>query len=233
MRRTFLMLLALVAGPLAAAEEHRNMRFDVHLIGVKVAELAVGAAEGGARYSAAARLVTTGLARALKDLRADVAVTGRMSGGALAPLRYREEIDNGRRVSRLQVQYAGGRPVAVSGDSGSDAPAADKAALSGALDPMTVLYTLLRDQPAASLCTLDAPVFDGHRHAHIDLTRTEQSPGQVTCSGEYRRVSGYTAKERREKAITMSIDYAARGDAMRATRVRVQTRYGPAVLTRR
>ena len=55
----------------------------------------------------------------------------------------------------------------------------------------------------------------------------------MSCKGEYRRLSGYTEEERKQKLQTITLDYTPEGDMLRVSRIRVQTRYGNAVADRR
>lgn len=224
----------LAIGMTQAKAESSQARYDVRLIGAKVGEMAMASTETASKYSTRARFATTGAATALKKARFDLAAQGRKTGGRFIPSSYSELTEEGRRSTNLKISFSGGVATQVSGDTGSSAPPVDPRSLPGALDPLTVLYAALRDQPPSDLCSLNADVYDGHRHARLSLTkRTALEGGKVRCSGQYRRIAGYSDRELRHRAAPVSVTYAANGDVMRAESVVVRTRYGKVSMHRR
>ncbi|MEL7281602.1 MAG: DUF3108 domain-containing protein [Pseudomonadota bacterium] len=225
-------LMVCVAVPSLA--EQSSMSFDVRLLGARVGIFSIAANESRGGYSARSKFTTVGLVGALKRMEADVTVQGRVAGGRMMPVNYNEAIDDGTRVTDVVVKFAPGLPRLVSGDTGSKAAPATGSALSGALDPLTGVYVLLKDQdPSDVTCKFSANIYDGHRLARIDLIRAETRGDGKTCHGTYRRVSGYSSSESRSKVVPLAIDYVPHDDRLRAAQVRVETRYGPAVVKRR
>lgn len=224
----------MVCCALQAQAEQSSMSFDVRLLGARVGIFSIAANETSGGYSARSKFTTVGLVGALKRMEADVTVQGRVAGGRMQPVNYNEAIDDGTRVTDVVVKFAPGLPRLVSGNVGSKAPPATGSALAGALDPLTGVYVLLKDQqPADVTCKFSANIYDGHRLARIDLTRAEQRGDGTTCHGTYRRVSGYSNSESRSKVVPLAIDYVPHQGNLRAQQVRVETRYGPAVVKRR
>lgn len=210
------------------------MSFDVRLLGARVGIFSIAANTSGSGYAARSKFTTVGLVGALKKMEADVTVQGRVSGGRMLPVSYVEAIDDGTRVTDVVVKFAPGTPHLVSGDTGSSAPPAKGAALNSAIDPLTGVFILLRDQAAETVtCNFAANIYDGHRLAHIKLTRAELRNNGKTCHGTYQRVDGYSSSERRSRVLPLAIDYVAHGASLRADQIRVDTRYGPAVVKRR
>lgn len=230
MRLVLMALITLMALPLKA-EEQTNMRYDVRLLGARVGVMTIAATEKNGYYAARSRFSTAGIVGALKSLSADVSVQGRVAGSMLRPQAYSEEIHDGSRVSNVKVRFWPGTPRLMEGDPGSDAPPARPASLGAALDPLTVLYAALRDQPRDTLCRFSADVFDGHRLARLALTQPAPQGERVTCHGFYRRLEGY-GDERQNRNVPVSVEYEPAGGEMRAARVRVETKYGPAVMYR-
>lgn len=233
MRLTFLVLLACLATAARAGEDQSSMRFDVRLLGLHAGVMEIAARETDSAYAARSRFRTAGLVGVLKRVRADVSVQGRVAQGRLKPHDYSEAIDDGQRVTNVEVRFAPGEPRLLSGDTGSSAPPADTSRLSDAIDPLTLLYLALRDQPRDKVCRFSADVFDGHRHAEIALNQRREQGEAITCTGHYRRVSGYGDSERENRHVSITVQYEPNGSGMRAERVEFDTRLGPAVMDRR
>ena len=164
MRLIMASLLVLWATPLWA-DSASSMRFDVRLLGLRAGTIEIAANVTKKAYAARSRFRTAGVMAILKKVRADISVNGRVARGQFRPHAYAESIDDGRRVTNVEVQFHPGQPRLVSGDVGSSAPPADMSRLTNAIDPLTLLYVVLHDQPRDELCKFEADLFDGHRHA--------------------------------------------------------------------
>jgi len=217
----------------ARAADQSSMRFDVRLLGLRAGMVEIAANVTKTAYAARSRFQTAGVVGTLRSLRADISVQGKVTQGHLRPYDYAEAIDDGSRVTDVRVRFAPGAPRLISGDTGSSAPAADTSRLGGAIDPLTLLYVALRDQPRDGLCQFRADVYDGHRHAVITLDRPRPEGETVVCNGAYRRVAGYSDSERASRDVAIAVTYAPAGGLMRAERVAFDTRLGPAVMDRR
>lgn len=232
MRILPVVLLALLATPAPAADQS-SMRYEVRLLGIKAGMIEIAANVTESAYAARTQFRTAGVVGALKRVHADVSVQGRVAGDTLQPRTYAEAIDDGSRVTNVKVQFAPGNPRLISGDTGSSAPPADTSKLGNAIDPLTLLYIALRDQPRDEVCRFEADVFDGHRHARITLKGRQPNGNTITCNGSYRRVAGYSDNEREKRNVSISVTYVPAGDVMRAERVAFDTKLGPAVMDRR
>jgi hypothetical protein len=233
MRLTLLALLGCMATPVPAVADQSAMRFDVRVLGLHAGVIDIAARQTDSAYAARTRFRTAGLVGVLKRIRADVSVQGRVVRGRLKPRAYSEAIDDGRTVTDVEVRFAPGRPRLVSGDTGSSAPPADTARLADAIDPLTLLYRVLREQPRDAVCRFSADIFDGHRHAEISLEERQDRGAAITCNGHYRRVSGYGDDDSETRNVSITLEYVPNGDGMRAERVEFDTRLGPAVMERR
>ncbi|KRS13001.1 hypothetical protein XM53_07540 [Roseovarius atlanticus] len=236
-RLTYSALAALFTALAAttALADSTQARYDVRLIGAKVGEMAMASTETASAYSTRARFATTGAMSALKQASFDLSVQGRKSGNRFVPSSYSEVTsEGGRRSTNLKIGFSGGVATRVTGDTGSSAPAVNPRTLPGAYDPLTALYAALRDQDPGELCSLNADVYDGHRHARLSLTsRKALDGGRVQCSGQYRRIAGYSQRELRHSTAPVSIVYVPQGNTMRADSVVVRTRYGQVSMHRR
>jgi hypothetical protein len=232
MRKYLGIVLWMLAAPVAA-QEKTAIFYDVRLIGAKIGEITIAGDQANGRYAARSQFRTTGVVKALKDMHGDVSVKGEVTGQDHTPGQYSETINDGKRFTDVKVRFDGKPPKLISGDPDSRAAPADTSNLRSALDPMTALYLILRNQPRDGLCQFKSDVFDGHRHARLSLGSPRPKQDRVTCAGEYRRLSGYTSSEKKERRIPFRVLYKADEGEMLATRVDIQTKYGKAVLIRR
>lgn len=232
MRVVIALVLALLAAPPALADQS-SMRFDVRLLGLRAGMLEIAANVSKTAYAARSQFRTAGVVGTLKRLSADVSVQGLVAGDRLRPRDYAEAIDNGQRMTNVRVRFSPGQPRLISGQTGSSAPPADTSRLGDALDPLTLLYLTLRDQPRDEVCRFQADVFDGHRHAVVTLKQLRAEGDAIICNGAYRRVAGYSDSERQNRDVAIAVTYVPAGAVMRAARVAFDTRLGPAVMDRR
>lgn len=212
---------------LAAAEE---AQFDVTLQGLKVAELSMASAVTNGRYRVRVTIRSDGLAGVVRRVRFTGDAEGRVAG-RFAPVRYNEEADTGRRQSDVEIVYDAGVPKVLAYTSPRpDGPELlDPATQVGTLDPATALFAGLRDLPAGQGCTVAYDVFDGRRRSAFAL-----SGDGVTCTGEYRRIAGYTPEEMAERSrFPLEVTYAPEGGTMRVVEASAQTVYGKVRLKRR
>ncbi|SFM56630.1 Protein of unknown function [Shimia aestuarii] len=220
---------ALMAATPSLAE---TQGWSVHAFGLKVGELRLTVSENATSYTGSGGFRTTGLAGVLRRIRFSVSARGRISQGSYRPITYDGSIDTGRRVSETRLEYSGTLPVKVAGaqDPATPIPEAD---LRGAHDPMTLMWQVLQDQDAKTLCQLSQTQYDGTRLVRITLTSRSNDGDSVTCSGTYDRIGGYSAEELAEmKTSPISVTYRNTGATWRATQLRVKTRHGSATLYR-
>lgn len=232
MKKLLCLVLLTVGAPLAA-QEKTSILFDVHMIGAKIGEIAIAGQQANGQYAARSKFKTTGVVSALKRMHGDLSVNGRVSPDRHTPGQYSEIIDDGRRSTDVKVRFGGGVPKLVAGNPDSSAPPADTGRLRNALDPLTALFLILRDQPRDGLCRFHSDIYDGHRHARLLLGNRNAGQESIACAGEYRRIAGYSASDKKEGHVPFRVLYEAKAGTMRATRIDIQTKYGKAVLLRR
>lgn len=231
----FLFCVTMSVGAQTAEAEPQS--WSVHAFGFKVGELQLDVRETQSHYTGSGKFQTTGLVGVLRRIRLSVTAQGVLASHALKPSAYDGLIDTGRRVSETRLEFASGLPRKVKGAQAPATPIA-KTALRGALDPMSMMWTTLRDQSPVTLCTISQTQFDGTRLVRITLkTRTDHSNGDantVTCSGTYDRIGGYSIAELTElKTSPLSVTYLRQGDIWQARSIRLTSRHGKAVLYRR
>lgn len=218
------LVFALTSPPLMAQDTH--MRFDIRLGALKVGHLGVAANETDQTYAVRAQFQDTGLVGILVGIRFDAHAQGTRLGTSLIPRRYEENIDTGRRQSLTRLQYNAGLPQVL-----DDTPTSPLLiALEdqrGTVDPLTALYTLLRSGPAP--CGQNIPVFDGRRRSQVTLGPMRD--GQ--CSGNYRRIAGYSDAEMRERvSFPLTLRFAGAEGKSHLVEAKVDTLWGSATLTR-
>lgn len=229
---------SLLAGAGAALADTRHSgTFDLYLKGLRAGTLTFSGQENATHYSATGRVQSAGLLALVRDIRYDAKSTGRITKTGFEPLRYEEEADTGKRQSQSRMEYRNGTPVVL-----APPPRAtprphdvDPATQRGTLDPMTAIFTAMRDVPRAEACTLNVVMFDGNRRSQITLDAPREKAGQLICTGEYRRVAGFSPREMAEKTrFPFELTYTPlENGMMRVTHITTDTLYGKAVLKRR
>lgn len=235
--RRGLLAAALACAVPAALHAQTSATYDLTLRGLRAATLSFNGQEADGRYAAAAALRSAGLLKMIKSLGFDASSEGVLQSGRFRPSRYAEKVDTGSRKSSAELGWRGGVPEVRHVDPPREPRArdVDPATQGGTIDPMTAIFAGLRDQPRAGMCTLDATLFDGRRQSRVALSRPVAEGKNVTCTGIYQRIAGFSDREMAEKTdFPFQITYAPGPDGlMQARQVRMETLYGPALLTRR
>lgn len=227
---------ALLCAPMAQADTTKQL-WSVHAFGLKVGEVTLNVDSDAQRYQGSGSFRTTGLVSILRDIRFSVSGQGTEAANSLKPQRYEGHINTGKRISETSLTAQNGLLIKTKGTQNPATPIAPEAT-KDALDPMSMMWRILRDQSSATLCQVDQTQFDGTRLVRITLTtrRTEGAgkDTRVTCSGTYDRIGGYSAEELAELTTSpLSVTYQPAGDLWRAQEVRLSSRHGKAKLLRR
>ncbi|MEX0348201.1 MAG: DUF3108 domain-containing protein [Paracoccaceae bacterium] len=215
--------------------QHTEGQYDVRALGAKVGDLALSGTITDGRYAVASRFETSGLVNALSGVQFQLKANGRVNDGTFQPRNYVEEMNTGRRQSNERLTYTGGVARSDDADPGPKSEhAVTDAEQKGALDPLTALFVVMRDQPAKGLCDLTQRVFDGKRLTEIEMLRRTEAGPLITCHGVFRRVAGYSPEDlKRKRDFEFTTTYAPAGDLMRLVEVRADTLFGPATVIRR
>ncbi|MDJ1008430.1 MAG: DUF3108 domain-containing protein [Paracoccaceae bacterium] len=228
--------VAMTLGGGASEAQDRGV-FDIYLGALKVGVFAFSGIEDRGRYSTAGQLRSTGFIGALADVRYDAKSRGSVRNGEYIPEVYEESANIGARSTDLVISYKNGVPEPPRFDPPrqSNRPPLNPAAQGDTIDLMTMLYTLLKDVPAAEVCRYDALAYDGVRRTQVTMRVETRSADIVTCAAEYRRIAGFSAAELRDRPVfPFRLVYAAREDGdFRAVAVDLETVYGVVRLERR
>lgn len=229
-------LLALLAMP-AAAQVQTQSTWDLTIRGLRAATFTFSSQETQAAYGARAGLQSAGLLRMVKSLAFQASTDGRVQNGRFLPSRYTENVDTGSRKSLAELAWRDGVPEVRRSEPAREHRDrdVDPASQGGTIDPLTAIFAGLRDQPRATLCQTDSTLFDGRRRSRVKLSDPVAKGREVTCTGLYQRIAGFSEREMKEKRdFPFRITYAPGGNGlMQAREVRMETLYGPAVMTRR
>lgn len=223
----------------ATGARAEQAEFDFVLRGISAGALTwSGDGAPGAAYSVKGRLKTAGLAALLKKVRYDATASGTITAkGTYLPRAYAEDADTGKRKSQSTLRYSKGVPALTSTNTNRKPRAydVDPATQGGTVDPLTAMFTTLREVAAGQECRVDLKMFDGHRASRLVTSAAKATGDKVVCSGEYRRVAGFSPEDMAEKTrFPFTLTYAPAGEGrMRVVEVAMDTLYGKARLVRR
>ena len=231
-----LVLVGLVSGPAPAFADGTAV-FDIRIRGIPVGVMRLAGLEAEGFYAARAEIESVGVARVFRRFSYRASVRGDVDDGDLTPLRYEEIADTGRRRSEAVLIYAEGVPSVSRFVSQSEPPADSPAPATqgGTLDPLSALFSVLRDRPPGAVCGRQLIMFDGRRRSSLTLGPAQDTGDGVACDGEYRRLQGFTDEElSRHRAFEMQLFFAPNAAGLQQSRrIAVQSVYGLATLDRR
>lgn len=231
---TLLMLTALPA----LAQDALEARFDVSFRGLTGGQIAISANERGGAYVVTAQGRPTGVMGALVKYQYDGTARGTVRGGRHAVTSYEErELDNGD-LTGAKMTFRAGRPTRVTFDPPRPPEPWDiePTAQSGVIDTLSALYLLVRATEVSGACNQSYDLFDGRHVSRMTLNAPQAgADGGIVCSGEYRRLRGYSPEEMaKTPSVPMTVLYAPSGDGrVQVTEIRATSRLGDAVLRRR
>lgn len=229
-------LCVTLAAPAPAGAQQRDQgTFELAIRGITAGRLSFDGKIDGKSYAVVGKLHSSGILAMLRKIRFDAAASGRLRSGAWRPLRYEEVADTGRRQSRSRLEYVDGVPREMLKASRAGVPNyVDPATQGGTVDPLTALFAMLRTVKVAEACKLKLVMFDGARRSQISLSAAEVTGEVMSCSGDYRRLKGFSEAEMAEKRrFAFRVTYEPAGDGMvRISQIALETLYGRALLTR-
>lgn len=216
-RLAFLKLTGAAALALAvtapAHAESLNSTYSVRLYGAPVGQMVMGVNTGNGAYAAKGEFRTTGLVGLLARVRFTMRSRGTGAPIKMAPRSYSEDLDTGYRTSATSLSFSAG---------------------DGRIDPLIAMLAALIDRPAEQGCDFDGKTFDGKRTMTIRIRKTSESDDGLNCTGQIRRVSGYTAEEMAQATgFPFTLQLAKSGDGLTVRRADVATIHGDVSLVRR
>lgn len=240
MRKIFGLIcgLFILATPvMASAQERQTATFDIYLRGLKAAQLAFNAIEDGGRYSAAARMQSSGVMGWIRTITYEAKAQGTHGGGTLTPQLYHEERNTDGRIRTARMEYRAGVPQGriLTPPRPPRADDVDPATQGGTWDVMTAIYAVFRDKTRDQVCRLDEVLYDGRRVARLRLGSAEVDGQTIACDAEYLRVAGFSADDMAERtSFPFRLTYEQNGNGQwHVTHVTMETAYGSGRMVRR
>jgi hypothetical protein len=232
------MLIMLLVLSVAPARADDPVVFDFSVRGIRAGTLSFSGQASNGGYAVTGRLESAGLVNLVRRIRYDGRAEGSLRDGRFTPRRYKERADTGRRQSEAVMEYRRGVPQvkvynpprAPGSDSGLD-----PAKQGGTVDPLTAMFATLRDVPQGQECNRVLTLFDGKRRSRLSLGAPQPADGGIACTGEYRRLDGFSGKDMAEGTrfpFSMRLAPAPNG-LMQVTEVTMESIYGNARLKRR
>jgi hypothetical protein len=236
LRAAAMAALVLLAGPGASRADEQAV-FDIEIRGFKAGTLTIAGSENTTSYAVSGRLASAGLVGMVRKVSYDATAKGALKAGRFTPRSYTERADTGKRKSEAQMDYKRGVPqVKVQQPPMTPRPNdVDPASQGGSVDPLTALYATLRAVEKGEECKVSVNMFDGRRASKITLAAPVAEGEAVMCTGEYRRVAGFSEKEMAEKVhFPFTLTYLPRDDGrMHVVEVTTESLYGKARMVRR
>lgn len=178
--------LITLPGTLWAQTQSFNYLFDINLGIAKIGEMRVSADITGSNYSTVGTLKSTGIAGALYDVSYESRAQGSFDHPwHFVPARYSSvSIENGENTTTA-INYAGNRVSGVTITPPKDIPASATSE-TNTVDPMTLIYFLVRPVPAENVCGGTFELFDGRTHMTVSYTNARRfNDGRIECSVAY------------------------------------------------
>lgn len=178
--KKWIFMVLLMSLPMAATAESLRYRFDVRLGLGKIGEMVVQAENTGEAYSTQGVLYTTGLVGAIYDARYESYAEGRVGAdSALKPVRYTSKSIEKDDISTTEMTYSGTRVALVNGKAPSHT-------LNDTIDPMTLIYKLIRPIHSDDVCRGSVDFFDGREAMSVSYTNVKRyNNGRVECDITY------------------------------------------------
>ncbi len=169
-----------------AMAETSNMRFNVSYGMAKIGEMHVASTITENSFSTSGSLFTTGITGALYDARYDSNSQGGIdANGVFLPSLYTSVANEKGNITSAEIRYSGNTVSSVTFNPPKTIPA-NATSQSGVLDPMTMIYHLIRPLPADQVCTGDYAMFDGKQRNTVRFFGLKvDGNGNIECSVSY------------------------------------------------
>jgi hypothetical protein len=233
-----LALLVALASPVSAQTRIDDQGvFDLTIRGIRAGTITFSGVEAEGRYAVNGKVESAGLVAMLRKFRYVAKARGTVKDGRYNPTSYEEDADTSKRQSKSKITYRAGVPQQITYEPAREKRDTDvnPATMGGSVDPLTALYATLRSVDPGTECTSNVKMFDGRRASQITLSKPVKSGKSVACSGEYRRLKGFSADEMAEKStfpFKLIYEPTAAG-RMQVTEIILETLYGNASMKRR
>ncbi len=200
----------LFSSPAPASAEPLQLRFDVHVSGLRVMKVKFDGDISDKSYSGAASMRPKGFAKFFLKNRMDMRVKGRFNDRHAAPVSFSIHTMKKQREKSATVKWNGGLvPASFTRKPPAGAQRAQQvraAIAKGAIDPLSLLFSIARSN-AANPCGGKRRVFDGLTVYDMRLTRVGRenihnmnySGPALKCRLVYVPVAGMSEKKKRKR----------------------------------
>lgn len=225
-------LIALCVSALAAHAQ--SDVFDLTVAGIPLATVTLRAESSDGAYTAFSSIAPNGFVGAFTDYAYSGRATGRMdASGKLKPVRFESDSTSPRATRRTEIDWVNGAPVNVSVVPPRRSQV-DPLRGSGALDPVSAGFALLRENDPGKVCDTEVEVFDGSRRSRLALGKPVADGQMVVCSGSYSRLEGEAHTLSNQSEYPFRLTFSPNGAGkVRLERIETKTRFGVAVVSRR
>ncbi|AML50245.1 DUF3108 domain-containing protein [Falsihalocynthiibacter arcticus] len=227
----------LAIGGTTAQAQAENGDFKLYIGGIPAGQLTISAQNNGKAYQVAGYVRSTGLIGSLVKVSYKAQVKGAVKNGKLSPQSYAEQADTGRREQSSQLNYKNGVPQVLKLDPPRTKRDYDvnPAGQKGTLDPLSMIYSTLRNVEESNACTLNQKMFDGRRLSEIVLGAPSKNGNEISCSGVYRRLGGFSPEDMQERTdFRFTLTYGALSDGRYGVqRISSESLFGKVVIKRK
>ena len=208
--------------------------FDVYILGLKLGRLNYAVEYKNNSYSAAGNLRSTGVLSAIAKYSFEASSQGKIERGVFKPKYYFERSDTGRRKEQKILRYFD-HGIELETKKTAKPYWQDPNQQMDALDPMSAIIFILRDQTETNVCKQNFAMFDGIRRVEIKFVDGEETTkGNLRCTGIYTRVGGYSAKELKDGTnFPFYVNYQIESNDYRVISFQMTTNRGRAKFVRR
>ena len=176
--------LLLLPGSMFAQTQSFSYLFDINLGMAKIGEMRVSADIAGTNYSTVGSLKSTGLAGAIYDVSYESRAQGTFDHPwHFVPVRYSSVSVENDESTTTAITYSGNRVSNVSMTPPKDGTSTGQ---TDTIDPMTLIYFLVRPVPAENVCGGTFNLFDGSTSMTVSYTNPRRfNDGRIECSVAY------------------------------------------------
>ena len=190
--------------------------YTVKIAGIPVGLLGIAANTSNRQYAVAGDIRSTGILAAFAKVHFKATSRGWFRGAyGFKPRDYRAESLSKDNQSSMSMHYSTGQPIP---SEISPEPALPGKKQVGTIDPMTAIFAAFRDRSRDQLCKGDLEIYDGKTRASLKLTPGDITKDSARCTGEYKRVAGFSDDKMAEgNTFPLEIDYQSRWGHLSST----------------
>jgi hypothetical protein len=226
-----------LAFPASAQDRREEFVFDSYVSGIKIGVVRFNAVERGSSYALAGNMNTAGIVGIFHKMAYDATARGTVRGNSFSPSRYSEKGFSGNWHTDVVVEWKGGIPTMTKHEPVLEPKPhhPDPAKERGTIDSLTALYATLRELPPEMACTGSWQLFDGRQGATLRLHSPKKVGDKLECKGEYRRRSGFTEQELKDRTVfPFDLLYEPReGGKLRVSELTTASIFGTVRMVRR